>query len=344
MRVFCLVVRRAVAGIGLGMVLFAGAASASSSGDVVMRALQAAAAGSGPALQVSPARLAAARRCYPATADIPRDGPVLLIHGTGLTAEESWRPSYVPALAAAGYDVCTVDLPRRALDDAQISAEYAVAAVRAMFTRYGAPVNIVTHSQGALEARWAIRFWPDIRYRVDDLVMLSGSNHGTATADVVCLQRLAGCTESVAQQRPSSRFLAALNAGDETPGAIDYTSIYSYTDEIVITALPDPSPALDGATNIAVQTICPGRPVQHIPMITDAVSFALARDALDHDGPAEPARIAPATVCTRIAGRGLTPVDVLINGATYLPAGASIVLSKGQPEPALQPYAAARTK
>ena len=290
----------------------------------------------GPALGVNHELLAEALVCGDAGS---RDGAVLLVHGTGLTASESWDRTYVPVLTADGYSVCTVRLPMRALADAQVSSEYVVYAVRALYERFGGAVDVITHSQGALEARWAIRFWPDIGDKLDDLIMLSGSSHGTIAADAVCLQQLKGCTESVAQQRPGSLFLSALNNGDETPAGPDYTSIYSFTDEIVVTSALNPSPAIAGATNVAVQQVCPFRPVMHIPMITDAVAYALARDALDNDGAADVDRIDRGAACARLVAAGMTPVDALINAATYLPAAASIFLTRAMDEPELMPYA-----
>jgi triacylglycerol lipase len=41
------------------------------------------------------------------------------------------------------------------------------------------------------------------------------------------------CAPAVHQMRRGARFLDALNAGDETPGELDYTSIYSESDELV---------------------------------------------------------------------------------------------------------------
>jgi hypothetical protein len=59
--------------------------------------------------------------------------------------------------------------------------------------------------------------------------------------------------------------------------------------------------------NIAVQEICPGRPVDHIGAATyDAVAFAIALDALTHDGPADAARIDRA-VCAQAFMPGVDP-------------------------------------
>jgi hypothetical protein len=60
------------------------------------------------------------------------------------------------------------------------------------------------------------------------------------------------------QMCTDSNFLAALNRGDETPGPIDYTSIYSKTDELV---QPVGTHDVEGGTNILLQDLCPGHHV-----------------------------------------------------------------------------------
>lgn len=56
-----------------------------------------------------------------------------------------------------------------------------------MRDHYHSKVSIVGHSQGALEGRWAIKFWPDIRNSVDDMIGLGAPYHGTAGANLVAL-------------------------------------------------------------------------------------------------------------------------------------------------------------
>jgi hypothetical protein len=56
---------------------------------------------------------------------------------------------------------------------------------------------------------------------------------------------------SCIEMRPSSAFLDALNATDETPGAVDYGTWWSPCDEIIN---PDSSVAVSGAVN--TQTAC----------------------------------------------------------------------------------------
>lgn len=293
----------------------------------------------GPQLSVASADVDAAMRCTAATGTPVQAAPVLLIHGTGLTADESWAGNYAKTLPALGYNTCEIDLPNRSLGDIQISAEYIVAAVRRMAATYKHRVDLVTHSQGGLEARWALKFWPDIAARVDDLVTLAAPNHGTPTADLICVQSQRACTASVQQQRPGSNFLAALNRDESVPAGVSYTSIYSLTDEIVTTLPPNYSPAVSGATNVLLQDICPLRPVTHLEELTDAVVYALVLDAFTNDGAANPARI-PATVCAQLGAPGVAPNDFLAtNSTSYLAALQAVGTGPASTEPPLAPYA-----
>src|SRR4051794_24288823 len=114
--------------------------------------------------------------------------------------------------------------------------------------------------------RWALRFWPDTRSLVGDVVGLDPSNHGTLDAVAACQ---GSCPPADAQQATGSRFLEALNSRTETFAGIDYTVIYTRTDEIVVPNL-DASGSSSLHTgpgriaNIAVQEICPNDPSEHL--------------------------------------------------------------------------------
>lgn len=290
----------------------------------------------GPRLAVSEAQLDAALNCFPATAPRVQDGAVLLIPGTGEGSELSWFDTYALALPALGYDVCTIDPAGKLLGDAQTSSEYVVAAIRRVAREFDGPVDVIGHSQGGLLARWAIRWWPDIAGSIDDYVSLATPQHGTVVADMLCMQNLIGCTEAVQQQRTTSVFLAALNAGDETPGAVSYTSLYSLNDEIV-PQVGAPS-VLAGASNILVQDACPARPVSHLGQLTDAAVFALVLDALSHAGPAALSRFDPAT-CQTLFAPGMEPAGVLLaNTVNYFDAAGGVFTTGAAPEPALRDY------
>ena len=45
-----------------------------------------------------------------------------------------------------------------------------------------------------------------------------------------------------------------------------------------------PTSALDGARNILIQDVCPGRTTTHIGTAVDSVSFAAFVDGIEHDG------------------------------------------------------------
>ena len=205
-----------------------------------------------------------------------------------------------PVLRANRIPVCTVALPDAAMTDNQIIAEYLVSSIRSMSQRSGRTVSVVGVSQGGMLPRWALKWWPDVRSLVGDVVGLSPDNHGISPPlAAVCN---VPCPPTTRQQVPGSRFLAALDGGDETPGRLSYSVISSATDVNV----PPPSPTLMGErddSNTQVQEICPGREVDHAHIGYDAVALALVLDALRHRGPARASRI-PGTTCAETFGSG----------------------------------------
>lgn len=263
-----------------------------------------------PVLEQPVASLRDSLVCHTPLTGLRRD-PLLLIPGTTLTPEANYHWNYIPALDALGWPYCTVELPLRAMGDIQTAAEHVVYAVREMHRQSGRKVQILGYSQGGMLPRWALKYWPELRPMVSELVSLSASNHGTLTAIPTCQ---APCAPAYYQQRADSQFTAALNTGPETWPGIDYTSIYTWADEVVTPNLPpNPSSALAGdaasVRNIAVQELCPTSNPDHLAIGSyDAAAYALAIDALDHDGPADPARLAP-TVCAQPFMPGVDPAS-----------------------------------
>ncbi|HJQ43366.1 MAG TPA: hypothetical protein VJ831_09795, partial [Jatrophihabitantaceae bacterium] len=174
-------------------------------------------------------------------------------------------------------------------------------------------ISVVGFSQGGMVPRWALKWWPDTRAMVDDLVGIDPSNHGTLDSLGLCLLT---CAPSFWQQRTGSRFLAALNAGAETYAGISYTQVYSIEDEVVVPNFgPGASSALHtgaGAIdNIAAQSICPLHLAEHLTMGTiDPVAYGVVLDALNHPGPAQKSRIARA-VCLQLLMPGVSPAAAL---------------------------------
>jgi len=124
-----------------------------------------------------------------------------------------------------------------------------------------AKVDIVAHSMGSLNSRWYIKFVGG-EANVDEWVSLGGPNHGTTAANL-CF------STSCVEMRPGSTFLSELNAGDETPGAVNYGTWWSPCDEFIN---PDESVILSGASN--TKTACIG----HLALISDETVYNGVRE------------------------------------------------------------------
>jgi triacylglycerol lipase len=114
---------------------------------------------------------------------------------------------------------------------------------------------------GSLNSRWYIKFLGG-ESKIDEWVSLGGPNHGTETANA-CF------TTSCSEMRIGSTFLSELNAGDETPGEVNYGTWWSPCDEFIN---PDSSVSLTGATN--TQTAC----ISHLSLLTDSTVYTQVRE------------------------------------------------------------------
>ncbi|WP_037077430.1 esterase/lipase family protein [Pseudonocardia spinosispora] len=280
---------------------------------------------SSPKLRVSADRLEKALECHELGGGT--GSPVLLIHGTTSQGQKNFDWNYEPALRDLDRPYCTLNLPNNGTSDIQISAEYVVDAIRTMYDEADRKVTIIGWSQGGMIGRWALKYFPDTRDKLEEIVGLASSNHGTKMFNTYCAARH-GCPEAFWQQSVGSKFLTELNSGQETYPGIDYTEIYTYTDEIVVPNLPsDSSSSLSTkgpghVRNVAVQSICPGHVADHFMLgSTDPVAFALAKDAITHDGPADKSRIDRA-VCTKAVMPAVNPTSLLLNESRFL--GASV--------------------
>jgi hypothetical protein len=273
----------------------------------------------GPPLAVPATKLAAALSCTPGIAGDARD-PILLVPGTNLDPSSNYSWNYERAFAALHWPYCTVTLPYHTMGDIQVAGEYVVYALRTVSARARRPVDILGYSQGGMLPRWALRFWPDTRRLVRAYVALDPSNHGTLDANAACQKQ---CPPADWQQAAGSHFITALNSYTETFAGIDYTVVFSRTDEIVFPNLDasGSSSLHTGAgqiANIAVQDICPNDASEHLAMGSyDPVGYALAVDAFSHENLADPARISRA-VCAEPFQPGVNPTTFAGDYAGYL--------------------------
>lgn len=263
---------------------------------------------SGPPLTVPQADLDAAVKCPidPTNAAVT---PVMFVTGTGASGDQSYLIGQ-DAFKAYGHPICYVNFPDFTTADIQTSVQYLVYGLRKEFFLAHRKVAVIGISQGGLLPRFALTYWPDLRKKVSDAVLAAGTQHGTDVGLGSC-SATAPCAPAGWQQVAGSHLLRAINSQpDETPGDVSYTTVRSLTDE---TVQPQggkhPTSALDGASNILIQGVCPGRTTSHIGTILDSVTFAAFTDAVAHPGKAKrgAARVSrfPSDVCSHPYAPGL---------------------------------------
>lgn len=267
-----------------------------------------AAAPGGPRLTVPRSDLRAALKCHGAIEDATTT-PLMLVTGTGTTGDQLYALGKA-SLDAYGHPVCYVNLPDFTTADIQVSVEYLVSGLRREFDLAGRKVAVFGISQGGLLARFALTYWPDLRRKVGDVVSVAGTQHGTTVGAGLC-SSATPCTPAAWQQLRGSDLLRAIDGQpDETPGAVSYTTLRTLTDESVQPQTgARPASALQGASNIVIQDVCPGRTTTHIGAAADSVTFAAFTDAVRHrgrgkQGAAKVARL-PSDVCDHPYATGL---------------------------------------
>jgi triacylglycerol esterase/lipase EstA (alpha/beta hydrolase family) len=188
--------------------------------------------------------------------------PILFVHGYTRTAsdwntfianfeKDGWAKKQ---LRAYSYNTSTSN---KTTAETTVKSE-----VEKLLSSTGASkVDIVAHSMGSLNTRWYIKFLGG-ESKIDDWVSLGGPNHGTEFANW-CF------STSCVEMRVGSKFLAELNGGDETPGAVSYGTWWSPCDEIIN---PDSSVALSGATN--TKTAC----ITHQNLLQDETVYTQIRE------------------------------------------------------------------
>ena len=258
--------------------------------------------------------------------------PVLLVHGTA-GSPENFSGNYGRVLPQMGYDVCAIELVDQGRGDIQASAERIVYAIRAMAERSHRKVQVIGHSMGPLVVRWALKWWPDLAPMVDDLIGIAAPQHGWRGTDAFCA---AGCVPALWQMKRESKFMAAFNKGDETPGDVSYTSVYTITDELV---QPFWTADLQGGVNIKTQDLCPGRVGEHHEMLFDAAAYGVVLDALTHPGPADLSRVDRA-LCLRLTMPGATTADLVgVEVKAWTVGGVALQEHHVDQEPPLADYA-----
>lgn len=208
----------------------------------------------------------------------PAPDPVIIVAGTFSPA---WaNEPLAQRLRSAGHTVRIFELPTLGTQDIRLTAQALRTFADGVRSQTGAAkVDLVGHSQGGLVARAYVK-WYGGATRVDSLITLGAPNRGTYVANLANVLGFGDCLAVVAceQMRIGSSFLADLNAGDDTIGAVRYTTIRTLQDELVRPV--DQATLYDGATNVLVQGSCPLRLVGHVGLILDGTVASGIRTAL----------------------------------------------------------------
>ncbi len=195
----------------------------------------------------------------PGAANASSNDPIVFVHGYG--GNSSGWDTFKSWLIADGYDSSDFAVVDYGITESNVGiAQKVKQASDQLRTSTGAAkVDIVTHSMGGLSSRYYVKNLGGASY-VNQFVSIAGPNHGTTLA-LACTLFLEPCREMT----PGGSFLKALNAVDETPGPVDYLTIRSICDEIVV---PFTSTPLSGATNVSAGC------KEHILMNRDADVYA----------------------------------------------------------------------
>lgn len=281
--------------------------------------------------------------------------PVLLVPGTAAAAGTTFYYSFAHlAKAVPNADVTWLNIPQLAFEDAQVNAEFVAYAVNYLSAVSGnRPLAIISWSQGGLLVQWALKYWPSIREHVSDFIPLSSDFHGTLLGNAFCpLLSPLLCDPSISQQAFDSNFAKALAKNDGDSAYVPTTSVYSLTDRFAqpktgsdnATAMLQDARGV-GVTNAILQEVCPGQPAggifTHEGILYSSVAWALAVDALTHDGPGDINRIDRDVVCAHFAAPELQLDDVLGCEAVFVMGIVSFITHphKVINEPELKPYA-----
>lgn len=187
--------------------------------------------------------------------------PILFVHGWN-SSGTTWT-TMIAAFKAAGWSDAELNnwSYNYSQSNATTASQLATKVDQILAATGATKVDLISHSMGGLSTRYFVKFLGGDA-KVDDWVSLGGPNHGTDTANF-CFDTSCG------EMRVGSSFLANLNAGDETPGSVNYRTWWSGCDEVIN---PDSSVALSGATN--TQTAC----LSHSALHEDPTVFAQVRD------------------------------------------------------------------
>jgi triacylglycerol lipase len=214
--------------------------------------------------------------------DQARPGPVLLVPGYG--GSQTALARLAQRLVEAGRAAKVVTLPGDGTGDLLVQSDVLDKAVQAELSGGAPSVDIVGYSAGGV----VTRLWVDrhdgagVARRV---VTLGSPMHGAQIAGLGAVFAPGACPQACRQLAPGSDVLDKIDA-ESLPAGLPWLSIWTVNDEVV---QPPDSARLNGAVNVALQSICPQAQVSHGGLPTDPAVTALVLQALGTTPLAAPA-------------------------------------------------------
>ncbi|GIH06159.1 lipase [Rhizocola hellebori] len=203
----------------------------------------------------------------------PQDrlGPVVLVPGYGGTAGS--LDVLAARIRGTGRQVNVVMLPDGGTGDLNRQAAALEDQVRQAL-RDGAPsVDVIGYSAGGVVARLWVRDH-DGAGKARRVITLGSPHHGASIAAAGAAVPGA-CPTACQQLAPGSRLMAELSAPVAVPPV--WLSVWTNDDQ---TVTPPESARLDGAVNVAVQSLCPALRLGHADLPTDTFVMGLVVAAI----------------------------------------------------------------
>jgi hypothetical protein len=252
---------------------------------------------------------------------------VILVPGTAIPAGIGYQFSFAKLLAASTFaDPVWINAPNSSLGDVQVTSEFVAYAINYISSVCGnAKVSVLSWSQGGLNTQWALKYWPSTRPSVEDFIAISPDFDGTILAPILCPDFPVSlvCVPSFVQQTRGSKFIQTLRANGGDSAYVPTTTVFTQFDEIVQPQSGSEASAIIGdargvgVTNNELQHICSDRPAgrvyTHESSLVNPLSWALAQDALQNQGPGSVSRIQNLRedVCNSYLAPGLELHDFL---------------------------------
>ncbi|KAL2824995.1 alpha/beta-hydrolase [Aspergillus pseudoustus] len=284
--------------------------------------------------------------------------PVILVPGTGTYGGEAFAHNFTKLLKASSFgDPVWLNIPGRMCDSSPVNAQYVAYAIQYISTRSQKQVAAIGWSQGNLSIQWTLKYWPSTRAKVSNFIALSADFAGTIEAwGLTPFSHAVPGTPAVWHQRRNADFIATLRSNGGDSAYVPTTSIYSATDEVVQPQSGHRASALMhdargvGVMNCELQVAARFKPAgliyTHESVMSNALAWALAEDAIRNGGPGRYERIEMDKVCMHTKAPGLSMLDVAGTQALTATALKNILLYMPKPwsEPVLPLYATVEEK